>query len=127
MLLALSMAVDARVPELEGWVQWLTSGAPSEIRNLEVKYEAIYRGHSILLLVSMPVTAWTRLPPSSGFRFVDFVTSENLIPEMIAKDSISDTMVDVSIDPTPTLARLIESFAGFQDQLLTNDDDLDQK
>ena len=126
-LLALSMAIDAGVPELEVWGQWLTNGAPSEIRNLEVKYEGIYRGHSILLLVSMPVTAWTRLPPSSGFRFVDFVTSENLIPEMIAEDSKSDTMVDVPIDPTQTLARLIKSFAGFQDQLLKKDDDLDQK
>lgn len=92
-----------------------------------MKYEAIYRGHSILLLVSMPVTAWTRLPPSSGFRFIDFVTSENLIPETIAEDSKSDTMVDVPIDPTPTLARLIKSLAGFQDQLLAKDDDLDQK
>ena len=83
-LLALSLAADANVPELEGWIHWLTNGAPPEIRNLKVKYESIYHGHSTLLLVSMPVTAWMRLPSSSGFRFVDVVTSENLITQAVA-------------------------------------------
>ena len=117
-LLALSLAADANVPELEAWIQWLTSGAPPEIRNLRVKYESIYHGHSTLLLVSMPVTAWTRLPPSSGFRFVDVVTSDNLIPQAMAVKAKADTVVDQLDFAKSIKTRMMKSPTAIQTQKL---------
>ena len=123
-LLALSLAADANVPELEAWIQWLTSGAPPEIRNLEVKYESIYHGHSTLLLVSMPVTAWTRLPPSSGFRFIDVVTSDNLIPQAMADRAKADIVVDQHDAAKLIKAGLIKNPTGSQAQMLETNDDI---
>ena len=123
-LLALSLAADANVPDLEGWIQWLTNGAPPEIRNLRVKYESIYHGHSTLLLVSMPVTAWTRLPSSSGFRFVDVVTSDNLIPQAMADKGKADTVVNQHDNAKSTEAGLMKSPTGVQTQMLEKDVDI---
>ena len=117
-LLAVSLTADAKAPELEGWIQWLTSGAPPEIRNLGVKYESIYHGHSTLLLVSMPVTTWTCLPSSSGFRFLDIVTSDNLIPQVLADKGKSDTVMDQQDNAKSIKAGSIKSPTGIQTQML---------
>lgn len=76
-LLTLSLPGDASVPDLQRWNEWL-SDVPCDVRKDEISIQAAFRSNSTLLLLSLPVSVWHRLPDSSAYRFVDFIRSENL-------------------------------------------------
>jgi hypothetical protein len=77
-LMAISLDDNTSPPDVSQWAQWLSSDAPHEIRKLEIKIESAYQGHSLLVLVSMPVSIWDHLPNNSAYRFVAFITSQAL-------------------------------------------------
>ena len=76
-LLTLSLPGNASVPDLQRWNEWL-SGVPCDVLKDEISIQAAFRSNSTLLLLSMPISVWHRLPDSSAYRFVDFIRSENL-------------------------------------------------
>jgi hypothetical protein len=78
-LLAVSLKDDTTVPDISQWIQWLTTEAPFDIRNVDIKIESAYHSHSTLMLVNVPATVWSHLPNNSSYRFVGFVTSPSLV------------------------------------------------
>ena len=80
-LLAVSVAEDV-AHNVAQWVSWLTTAAPWDVSKVDVRLECIYKSHSTLLLVSVPIVGWDRLPESAAYRFIGFIKSGNLICEM---------------------------------------------
>ena len=78
-LLAVSLRADAGIPDIERWANWLSTDVPYEIQGIKVKLEAAYRAHSTSILVSLPVNVWNHLQGTSAYRFIDFITSTNLL------------------------------------------------
>ena len=78
-LIAVSLAAEASVPEVELWKKWLSTDAPDNIRRLKVTMETAFSAHSTLVLVSVPISVWNHLPDTSAYRFVDFIKSGNLL------------------------------------------------
>lgn len=78
-LLALSLGADAGIPDVESWAHWLSTDIPYEIQGIEIRIEAAYRSHSTSILVSLPVNVWIHLRGTSAYRFIDLVTSTNLL------------------------------------------------
>ena len=76
-LLSVSVAEDIGHDTAQ-WVHWLTTGAPWEVTKIDVKVEAIFKSHSTLVLVSIPIVAWTQLPETAAYQFIGFVQSANL-------------------------------------------------
>ncbi len=77
-LIAVSIAAEATVPDIEQWKQWFSTDAPDDVRRLEVTIETAYPSHSTLVLVSVPISVWCHLPDTSAYRFVDFIRSGDL-------------------------------------------------
>lgn len=75
-LLAVSIAGDA-IFDVSQWRQWLISQAPWDVTKVEVKAEGVFQSHSTMLLTSIPVSVWDKLPNRSAYRFIGFVISEN--------------------------------------------------
>ena len=74
----LSISVTEEVEHnVAQWVSWLTTAVPPDV--LRVEY--IFRGHSTLVLVSIPIIAWSRLRKTSAYRFIGFIKSEDLLCE----------------------------------------------
>ncbi|KAL8748207.1 MAG: hypothetical protein Q9190_000026 [Brigantiaea leucoxantha] len=82
-LLSVSVAEEAPVNVFE-WVSWLTNQAPWEVTKIDVRVESVFRSHSTLLLMSIPVFAWAKLPENNAYRFIGFVKSEDLLGERIS-------------------------------------------
>ena len=60
------------------WVRWLTTGAPWDVTKIDVAVEGIFKSHSTLVLVSIPIIAWTQLAETAAYQFIGFVQSANL-------------------------------------------------
>ena len=80
-LLAVSVAEDV-AHNVAQWVSWLTTAVPWDVSKVDVQLECMYKSHSTLLLVSVPIVGWNRLPESAAYRFIGFIKSGNLICEM---------------------------------------------
>ncbi|KAL8670440.1 MAG: hypothetical protein Q9168_005021 [Polycauliona sp. 1 TL-2023] len=76
-LLAVSISDDA-VCDIVEWKQWLVNRAPRIITQIEVKVEGVFKSHSTMLIASLPVVAWDRLPDKAAYRFIGFIKSGNL-------------------------------------------------
>lgn len=87
-LLAVSVVREADC-DLEQWVAWLTSQAPWDVTQVEVQVEGIYKSHSTLVLVSVPIFAWDRLPDRTAYRFIGFIKSGNLLPRRYSRSASS--------------------------------------
>ena len=115
-LLAVSVVREAEC-DLEQWVAWLTSQAPWDVTRVEVQVEGIYKSHSTMVLVSVPIFAWDRLPDRAAYRFVGFIKSENLLrrssvcPPSHLIASIDGESSGV-LGPKVTLKRKIRSLPG---------------
>ena len=79
-LLAVSVAEDV-AHNVAQWVSWLTTAVPWDVSKVDVRLECMYKSHSTLLLVSVPIVGWNRLPESAAYRFIGFIKSGNLICE----------------------------------------------
>ena len=78
-LLAVSISQEAD-PNIDQWISWLTTQAPWDVTAVDVQVESIYRSHSTLVLISIPTSAWDRLPARAAYQFVGFIRSGNLLP-----------------------------------------------
>ena len=69
---------DNQQLDLNAWEQWLAS-FPALAKY--VKVQGVFKSHSTLLLLSMPVMVWDLLPEDHACSFVAFIRSNNLIKE----------------------------------------------
>lgn len=89
-LLAVSVAEDVAHNVVQ-WVSWLTTTVPWDVSKVDVRLECMYKSHSTLLLVSVPIVGWNRLPESAAYRFIGFIKSGNLISEMTKLGPVAET------------------------------------
>lgn len=66
---------DDQSLDINAWEQWL-SAFPALAKH--VKVQGVFKSHSTLLLVSMPVMVWDMLPDDQAVSFVAFIRSNNL-------------------------------------------------
>ena len=80
-LLSVSVAEDIG-HDIAQWVHWLTTGAPWGVTKIDAKIdvavESIFKSHSTLIIVSIPIIAWIQLPETAAYQFIGFVQSANL-------------------------------------------------
>lgn len=74
-MISLALEDDQRL-DLNAWEQWLAS-FPALAKY--VKVQGVFKSHSTLLLLSMPVMVWDLLPEDHACSFVAFIRSNNLI------------------------------------------------
>lgn len=74
-MISLALEDDQRL-DLNAWEQWLAS-FPALAKYVTV--QGVFKSHSTLLLLSMPVTIWDLLPEDQACSFVAFIRSNNLI------------------------------------------------
>ncbi|KAL8356538.1 hypothetical protein RB601_001715 [Gaeumannomyces tritici] len=88
---------DNQQLDLDAWEQWLAS-FPALARH--VKVQGVFKSHSTLLLLSLPVMIWDLLPEDPACSFVAFIRSNNLIkntssePPMVAETTATARHVD---------------------------------
>ena len=89
-LLSVSVSEDIG-HDIAQWVHWLTTGVPSDVTKLDVTVEGIYESHSTLVLVSIPIAAWTQLAETAAYQFIGFVQSANLYHQWTYKPPVERT------------------------------------
>ena len=88
-LLAVRLKDTEDIPNLVSWQDWCHDLAPDDVNSVHalgrmrtrdlIKLEAHFLSHSSLLLVSLPIFIWDRLPTHVAFSFVGFIKSANLV------------------------------------------------
>ncbi|POR35157.1 Uncharacterized protein TPAR_04650 [Tolypocladium paradoxum] len=76
-MISLALEDDQRL-DINAWEQWLNA-FPAMARY--VKVQGVFKSHSTLLLVSMPVMIWDLLPEDNAMSFVAFIRSNNLVAQ----------------------------------------------
>jgi len=89
------------------WQQWLST-IPALAKY--VKVQGVFKSHSTLLLLSMPVSIWNVLPDDQACNFVAFIRSNNLamtnkplnenVDEGVGIDSDMETVDDLLYEPS---------------------------
>lgn len=79
-LLSISVAHEAEL-ELTAWTTWLTTAAPWDVMKVDVKIHSLFRSHSTLALISVPINGWNLLPKRPAYRFIGFIRSDNLLEQ----------------------------------------------
>ncbi|KAH8171934.1 rhodanese-like domain-containing protein [Sarocladium implicatum] len=74
-MISLALEDDQRL-DVNSWEQWL--GAFPAMAKY-VKVQGVFKSHSTLLLVSMPVMIWDLLPEDHATSFIAFIRSNNLV------------------------------------------------
>ena len=103
-LLAVSVAEDV-AHNVAQWVSWLTTAAPWDVSKVDVRLQCMYKSHSTLLLVSVPIVGWNRLPESAAYRFIGFIKSGNLICENINPGPITEMILQPNSDHASSSGR----------------------
>ena len=76
----LSLGLSDKEPlNISEWVKWLNRESPQAITDVVVQIEGAFKSYSTLLLVSIPLPVWDRLPDREAYGFVGFVMSKNLL------------------------------------------------
>lgn len=73
-MISLALEDDQKL-DINAWEQWLNA-FPALAKH--VKVQGVFKSHSTLLLVSMPVMIWDLLPDDQAVSFVAFIRSNNL-------------------------------------------------
>ncbi|KAK1978812.1 hypothetical protein LZ30DRAFT_751863 [Colletotrichum cereale] len=81
-MISLALEDDQQL-DLSAWEQWL-SNFPAMAKY--VKVQGVFKSHSTLLLVSMPVMIWDLLPEDHATSFVAFIRSDNLVAQKTSKE-----------------------------------------
>ncbi|OHW91275.1 tyrosine-protein phosphatase non-receptor type 6 [Colletotrichum incanum] len=81
-MISLALEDDQQL-DLNAWEQWL-SNFPAMAKY--VKVQGVFKSHSTLLLVSMPVMVWDLLPEDHATSFVAFIRSNNLMTQKTRKE-----------------------------------------
>ncbi|CAK7269570.1 hypothetical protein SEPCBS57363_003669 [Sporothrix epigloea] len=95
-MISLALEDDQNL-DLNAWEQWLAS-FPALAKY--VKVQGVFKSHSTLLLLSVPVMVWDLLPENRACSFIAFIRSNNLIAEKHSPTTEST----VSATPVPTQA-----------------------
>ncbi|CAM1502899.1 Fc.00g076750.m01.CDS01 [Cosmosporella sp. VM-42] len=74
-MISLALEDDQRL-DINAWEQWINA-FPAMAKY--VKVQGVFKSHSTLLLVSMPVTVWDMLPEDHATSFIAFIRSNNLM------------------------------------------------
>ncbi|TQN75031.1 hypothetical protein CSHISOI_00394, partial [Colletotrichum shisoi] len=82
-MISLALEDDQQL-DLNAWEQWL-SNFPALAKY--VKVQGVFKSHSTLLLVSMPVMVWDLLPEDHATSFVAFIRSNNLMAHRTQKEA----------------------------------------
>lgn len=90
-MISLALEDDQRL-DLNAWEQWLSS-FPALAKY--VKVQGVFKSHSTLLLLSMPVTVWDLLPDDQACSFVAFIRSNNLIKNSRETERLGQTQAEV--------------------------------
>ena len=100
-LIKLSLDINAAIPEIQQWINYLTINMPSHIKQGEVNIEGVYRSSSTAVLLTCPVWVWSCLEAKEGMQFVAFVDSGNLLSQLRRRgqSSSEETYVE-SLPPT---------------------------
>ncbi|EQB58209.1 hypothetical protein CGLO_01566 [Colletotrichum gloeosporioides Cg-14] len=86
---------DNQQLDLNAWEQWL-SNFPAMAKY--VKVQGVFRSHSTLLLLSMPVMVWDLLPEDHATSFIAFIRSNNMMLQGGQKDK-AEVEVPVRVSP----------------------------
>lgn len=73
-MISLALEDDQRL-DINAWEQWLNA-FPALAKY--VKVQGVFKSHSTMMLVSMPVMIWDLLPEDHAMSFVAFIRSNNL-------------------------------------------------
>lgn len=84
-MISLALEEDQRL-DLNAWEGWLAS-FPALAKY--VKVQGVFKSHSNLLLLSLPVMIWDLLPEDQAISFVAFIRSNNLAIETPQQQSIA--------------------------------------
>lgn len=76
-MISLALEEDQRL-DLNAWEQWL-AGFPAIAKY--VKVQGVFKSHSTLLLLSLPIMVWDLLPDDPACSFIAFIRSNNLLRE----------------------------------------------
>ncbi|KAK3391663.1 hypothetical protein B0T20DRAFT_421894 [Sordaria brevicollis] len=82
-MISLALEDDQRL-DLNAWEQWL-AGFPAIAKY--VKVQGVFKSHSTLLLLSLPIMVWDLLPDDPACSFIAFIRSNNLLRESGATKS----------------------------------------
>ena len=74
-MISLALEEDQKL-DINAWEQWLSS-FPALAKY--VKVQGVFKSHSTLLLLSLPVMVWDLLPDDPACSFIAFIRSNNLI------------------------------------------------
>ncbi|KAM5345466.1 hypothetical protein ACJ41O_011328 [Fusarium nematophilum] len=94
-MISLALEDDQRL-DINAWEQWL-SAFPAMAKY--VKVQGIFKSHSTMLLVSMPVSIWDLLPEDHATSFVAFIRSNNLMTQKPRNQSVP-VFVPTTLYPT---------------------------
>ncbi|KAG4257159.1 hypothetical protein FPRO03_04169 [Fusarium proliferatum] len=94
-MISLALEDDQRL-DINAWEQWL--GAFPAMAKY-VKVQGVFKSHSTMLLVSMPVSIWDLLPEDHATSFVAFIRSNNLMTQKPRNQSVP-TLVPTNRYPT---------------------------
>ncbi|KAM0562583.1 hypothetical protein ACHAPJ_002273 [Fusarium lateritium] len=83
-MISLALEDDQRL-DVNAWEQWL--GAFPAMAKY-VKVQGVFKSHSTMLLVSMPVSIWDLLPEDHATSFVAFIRSNNLMTQKPRNQSV---------------------------------------
>ncbi|KAK0622852.1 hypothetical protein B0T14DRAFT_535871 [Immersiella caudata] len=84
-MISLALEEDQRL-DISAWEEWLGS-FPALAKY--VKVQGVFKSHSTLLLLSLPVMVWDLLPDDPACSFIAFIRSNNLIK---GPERVSDSM-----------------------------------
>lgn len=91
-LISLALEDDQRL-DLNDWETWLAA-FPAIAKY--VKVQGVFKSHSTLLLLSLPVMVWDFLPDDPACSFVAFVRSNNLLKAQQSSPETVDSRVPVT-------------------------------
>lgn len=83
-MISLALEDDQRL-DINAWEQWL-SAFPAMAKY--VKVQGVFKSHSTMLLVSMPISIWDLLPEDHATSFVAFIRSNNLMTQKPRNQSV---------------------------------------
>ncbi|KAL0473489.1 hypothetical protein QR685DRAFT_516969 [Neurospora intermedia] len=90
-MISLALEGDQRL-DFSAWEQWL-AGFPAIAKY--VKVQGVFKSHSTLLLLSLPVMIWDLLPDDPACSFIAFIRSNNLCRELGTTKSPHENEVTV--------------------------------
>lgn len=100
-LISLALEGDQRL-EFGAWETWLAD-FPALAKY--VKIQGVFKSHSSLLLLSLPVMVWDFLPDDPACSFVAFIRSNNLLQSPKTSSSPSDSHVPATNEVLQSSAR----------------------